>query len=130
VRGGAVSTKHNPAIIPCLDFEPDIPEGFQTGDAFLEHFTGRPELEELMPAARQRIERARASKPNYEVSLSSLRRSAGLSQKELASRIGTVQPVISMYESGEREPSLKAIYGLAKALKVSFDDLLPALKNV
>lgn len=107
----------------------EIPEGFQSVDTFLEKFVNRPELQGLMAAARQRIERSRAEASSFRPGLASLRRGAGLSQKELADQIGTSQPVISMYESGEREPSLKVIFALSKALGVSFDKLIPALKN-
>lgn len=124
-----LTPKTNSRIVPDLSFAPEIPEGFVDGDAFLEKFTSRPELKDLMVAARQRLERSRSETKEYKVSLASLRREAGLSQKELADRISTSQPTISMYESGEREPSLKALYSLSEALGVSFDRLLPALKG-
>jgi transcriptional regulator with XRE-family HTH domain len=43
------------------------------------------------------------------------RRSAGLSQIELANRAGVTQSVISAYESGHRQPSLRTLAALVKA---------------
>jgi transcriptional regulator with XRE-family HTH domain len=40
------------------------------------------------------------------------RRSAGLSQAELAARSGVAQPVISAYERGARQPSVRALQRL------------------
>ena len=50
-----------------------------------------------------------------------------MSQSDLADVIGTKQPIISLYESGQREPSLHTIKALANALGVSFDTLVPAI---
>jgi uncharacterized protein len=43
------------------------------------------------------------------------RRGAGLSQVELAHRAGITQSVISAYESGHRQPSLRTLAALVKA---------------
>ena len=43
------------------------------------------------------------------------RRSAGLSQVELAARAGVTQSVISAYESGHRQPSVPALAALVEA---------------
>jgi transcriptional regulator with XRE-family HTH domain len=44
------------------------------------------------------------------------RRSAGWSQAELAARSGVPQPVISAYERGARQPSVRALQRLLDAL--------------
>lgn len=44
------------------------------------------------------------------------RRSAGWSQAELAARSGVAQPVISAYERGARQPSVRALQTLLAAL--------------
>jgi len=43
------------------------------------------------------------------------RRSAGLTQVELANRAGVTQSVISAYESGHRQPSLRTLAALVEA---------------
>jgi predicted nucleotidyltransferase/DNA-binding XRE family transcriptional regulator len=43
------------------------------------------------------------------------RRGAGLSQVELANRAGVTQSVISAYESGHRQPSLRTLAALVEA---------------
>lgn len=42
----------------------------------------------------------------------------GLTQRELARKIGTKQPVISRLESGTYNPSIKFLHRLANALEV------------
>ena len=49
---------------------------------------------------------------------------SGLTQAELAKRIGTDQKAISGYERGTRSPKLDKIPKLAKVLQVSIDDLV------
>lgn len=45
----------------------------------------------------------------------------GLTQKELADKIGTKQSVISRFESGRANPSLAFLQRLAKALDASLE---------
>ncbi|HMS88906.1 MAG TPA: helix-turn-helix domain-containing protein [Acidimicrobiales bacterium] len=47
--------------------------------------------------------------------LRAARKRAGLSQAELARRAGVVQPVISAYETGRREPGLSMLTKLVRA---------------
>lgn len=49
---------------------------------------------------------------------------AGLSQNEAAKRIGVAQSTLSNYEAGLREPSMKALVGMADTYGVSIDFLL------
>ena len=55
--------------------------------------------------------------------LKTRRLAAGLSQKELAERLGTVQSAISAWESGEKMPRASQLPELAKALNCSIDEL-------
>lgn len=54
------------------------------------------------------------------------RKRSGLSQSELAARAGTAQSVISVYESGRRQPSLPMLMSLVEAtglhLRVELSD--------
>lgn len=56
--------------------------------------------------------------------LKELRESAGLSQVELASKVGVTQGFISHIELGIREPALGLTKKLASALGVSVAELL------
>lgn len=49
---------------------------------------------------------------------------AGLSQKEVASRIGVASSTYSLYESGNREPNIDTIKRIADVLNASADELL------
>ncbi len=57
--------------------------------------------------------------------LRDLRLEAGLSQLELARRLGISQGAVSNWESGTRQPSLDDLYVLASELDVEVFDLLP-----
>jgi transcriptional regulator with XRE-family HTH domain len=57
--------------------------------------------------------------------LKMLRRQAGLTQEELADRIGETQPYISELETGAvRNPRVETLLALADALGTTVDDLL------
>lgn len=49
------------------------------------------------------------------------RRAAGLTQREVATRAGVQQSVVSAYESGGREPSLATLSSLVEACGVSLE---------
>ena len=51
------------------------------------------------------------------------RLAAGLSQKNLADKLGIVQSAISAWESGEKMPRASQLPALAKALGCSIDEL-------
>lgn len=61
--------------------------------------------------------------PEFEfiASLIAARLAAGLTQAELAGRIGTKQPAIARLESGAMPPSLDMLKRLARALNVRFE---------
>jgi transcriptional regulator with XRE-family HTH domain len=60
--------------------------------------------------------------------LQQVRRRHGLTQAELARRAGTSQPVISAYEHGRRDPTLKTLRKLVEAggERLSIDALAPS----
>lgn len=53
-----------------------------------------------------------------------LRRQAGMSQAELAARMGVSASAVGMYEQGRREPSAEGLVALAEIFRVSTDYLL------
>ncbi|HKG26625.1 MAG TPA: helix-turn-helix transcriptional regulator [Thermomicrobiales bacterium] len=62
-------------------------------------------------------------RPEYEFrrALIAARLNVGLTQAELAARIGTKQPAIARLETGEARPSFAMLVRLAKALGVTFE---------
>lgn len=54
------------------------------------------------------------------------RKSRGLTQSELANRVGVSQTIVSQWESTERYPTLDKIYDIANALKISVSALVDA----
>ena len=63
------------------------------------------------------------SKHFYE-NLKNVREKKGISQKEMAERIGVAKSTYSMYESGSREPNLQTIRKIANVLDVSIEYLM------
>ena len=63
------------------------------------------------------------SRPQFEFqrTLILARRGAGLTQKELAERVGTTQSAISRLEMGDSFPRVGMLFKLAKALNVTFE---------
>ena len=55
--------------------------------------------------------------------LKSIRKSRGVSQKELADALGVSASTVSMYECGSREPSVPLIERICTALDVSPSEL-------
>ncbi len=53
-----------------------------------------------------------------------LRRARGLSQEELAGRLGVSRQSVSLWEQGETNPTVENIYAMSEVLGVSFDELL------
>ena len=56
--------------------------------------------------------------------LARFRKAAGLSQKELADRIGVAQPIISRYEKGQRKLYDDMLIELAGVLDITPNDIL------
>lgn len=83
---------------------------------FREHVT---EMEANDPAFREERERLR---PEYEFrkALIGARIAAGLTQAQLAERLGTTQSAIARLEGGGRLPTVDTLYRLAQALNVNF----------
>ena len=61
--------------------------------------------------------------------LKELRRKQGITQAELASRIGVVESAISLYESGKREPDISTLIKIAKCLNTTVDYLIDMPNN-
>lgn len=66
---------------------------------------------------------------NFGNTLKELRQKAGMTQKDLASKIGVTKSVISYYELSERSPSPEMLMKLAAIFHVSTDFLLGIQKQ-
>jgi transcriptional regulator with XRE-family HTH domain len=62
--------------------------------------------------------------PEFADRLVKLRKLKGLTQNELAKKIGTTQRMISHYESKVKSPPIKVVIAIAEALEISIDMLL------
>ena len=62
--------------------------------------------------------------------LKAVRTSAGVSQEELARRLGTRQQFVSKYESGERRLDVIEVVDVATALAIDLTALLAAARRV
>ena len=61
---------------------------------------------------------------NFNENLRYAREQKGLSQKDVAEKIGVAKSTYSLYESGNREPNVQTIKKISDVLDVSADDLL------
>lgn len=61
---------------------------------------------------------------DFGTKLKSLRRQAGMTQQELATKLGITKSVVSYYELSERTPSPEVLKALAIIFHVSADYLL------
>ncbi len=57
--------------------------------------------------------------------LQTVRKSKGITQEELAVKLYMHKNYIGLIERGERNPTIRTLYKLAKALKVNASELLP-----
>jgi len=57
--------------------------------------------------------------------LQRIRKSKGISQEDLAADLSLHRNYIGMIERGERNPTIRTLYKIAKALKVKSSELLP-----
>lgn len=57
------------------------------------------------------------------------RRAKGMTQKELAEKMGTSYVVISQWENGKRNPKFSTLREIAKALEIPTTDLLGIVKD-
>lgn len=66
------------------------------------------------------------------VDLAMLRRRVGLTQQELAWRLGVRQATISDWERGRSEPTMSVtdMDNLCKVLGITFDELVVAIRNI
>lgn len=62
--------------------------------------------------------------PSFADMLGYLRKRSGLSQKDLAEKIGVSRSAIGMYETGEREPDFETLEAIADIFNVNMDTLL------
>jgi transcriptional regulator with XRE-family HTH domain len=60
--------------------------------------------------------------------LKSIRLFLNISQSELSERSGLTTAAISQIESGKREPSLRSICSILKALNIKFERMMGAVK--
>jgi transcriptional regulator with XRE-family HTH domain len=59
----------------------------------------------------------------FKVHIALWREHRGLSQQQLADRLGTTDVTISRWETGKRQPDLSAQAAIAEALDIEFSDL-------
>ena len=57
--------------------------------------------------------------------LQQVRKSKGVTQEELAVKVSMDRTYIGLIERGERNPTVRTLYKISKALKVDSCDLLP-----
>lgn len=54
-----------------------------------------------------------------------VRKDKGITQEELAGKLAMHRTYVGLVERGERNPTIRTLYKIAKALEVKSSDLLP-----
>jgi transcriptional regulator with XRE-family HTH domain len=80
----------------------------------------RPEEERLAHKTKKIV----ITKETIGARLRDIRRAQGMSQNELAEKLGTIQSHVSDMERGLRKPTIQQLANLSQALHVSVDQLL------
>lgn len=83
-----------------------------------------PRRAAALAAARQKLVVELAASP-----LSALRLRAGLSQQQVAERMGVSQPQVARCEQGKHDPGTGTVQRLAEALGVSVDEVFKAVRQ-
>jgi transcriptional regulator with XRE-family HTH domain len=73
---------------------------------------------------KEKMPRRKKEDSSFGPRLSAIRKARGLTQVQLAQATGSTQRAISYYENDDGIPPASAVIALAKALKVSTDELL------
>jgi transcriptional regulator with XRE-family HTH domain len=60
----------------------------------------------------------------FQSNLKYLRKSKGLTQEQLANKVGVTRPIIGSYEEGRAEPKLSTLQNISHFFKLSIDNLL------
>lgn len=60
--------------------------------------------------------------------LSEYRKKAGLTQKQLAEKLGVAQGAVANWEAGDRKPNIVTLKKIAKILGCTADELLEPIK--
>lgn len=81
----------------------------------------------LVPVGKTRYPSGTEYTKAYGLKLRTLRMKEGLSQGKVAEALGTSQPAIAMWESGDRWPQIPDLLGLARLYHCSVADLVPDL---
>jgi len=75
-------------------------------------------MEDLKNPEFAKLYRAERAKTDIAIMLLKARENAGLTQGELAAKLGVRQPYIDRLESGEANPTLSAVWKILDALKL------------
>lgn len=62
---------------------------------------------------------------NFGQKMQKVRKEKGITQEALAAKLSMHRTYIGLIERGERNPTIRTLYKIAKALEVSASDLLP-----
>lgn len=75
------------------------------------------------PSQQGRPSKGRPLEATKNVRLREARKAAGLSQSQLAARVGVTRQTICSIESGDYNPTLRLCVGICRALGKTLDDL-------
>jgi DNA-binding XRE family transcriptional regulator len=123
-RGPTSEVRSQPHALVVFEGSLTQPEGIRGATPMSEYAqrsAAHPDRAAALVKARQKLAFELAASP-----LSAMRLRAGLSQQQVAERMGISQPQVARYEQGKHDPGTETIARLAKALGASVDEVFKA----
>ena len=111
-------------IVAVPEFTAELPQGFKRIGDYVAELEATPEGAVRMREARARL--ARVIQDSGPPTLRSMRLALGLSQTQLAAKVGTSQPQIARIEAGRPDPTYDTFVRIARALEAAVTDVVTA----
>lgn len=126
----AESAEQCVVIVAVSRFSPERPHSGVAGSVRIDDFVAELESDPEWAAELEQSRMELAKQLGDVASLASMRLARGLSQRELARRIGASQPQIARLELGQGNPGVATLRKLANELGVRIEQVLLAFEKI
>jgi DNA-binding XRE family transcriptional regulator len=123
-EAGGSSLRAKLYVVAVPESTVELPEGFKRIGDYVAELEATPEGAAGMREARARL--GRVIQDSGPPTLRSMRLALGLSQTQLAAKVGTSQPQIARIEAGRPDPTYDTFVRIAGALEAAVTDVVAA----
>jgi DNA-binding XRE family transcriptional regulator len=117
-------------IVAVNRFSPQRPQSGVAGSVRIDDFVAELESDPEWAAELEQSRKELAKQLGDDASLASMRLARGLSQRDLARRVGASQPQIARLELGQGNPGVATLRKLARELGVRIEQVLLAFEKI